>query len=183
VGQRTGPGSRPARPGLPDRTTLGPLSRRCWSRPGYSLASRWRTGGRSPLDSSSRPAWAAAIVADIELPAPFGSSVFVHYKPTHHIGYARERELQAVRCARFVDEVTAGRDVHVVLLGDFDDTPDSSSVRFWTGRQSLDGFSVAYRDAWEAVHPDDPARRSHRPIRSSEPERCRWNSAAGSTTS
>jgi endonuclease/exonuclease/phosphatase family metal-dependent hydrolase len=46
--------------------------------------------------------------------------------------------------------------VHVVLLGDFDDTPDSSSVRFWTGRQSLDGFSVAYRDAWEAVHPGDP---------------------------
>jgi endonuclease/exonuclease/phosphatase family metal-dependent hydrolase len=46
--------------------------------------------------------------------------------------------------------------VHVVLLGDFDDTPDSSSVRFWTGRQSLDGFSVAYRDAWEAVHPCDP---------------------------
>jgi hypothetical protein len=26
-------------------------------------------------------------------------------------------------------------------------------VRFITGRQSLDGTSVCYRDAWEAVHP------------------------------
>jgi hypothetical protein len=29
-------------------------------------------------------------------------------------------------------------------------------VRFWTGRQSLHGRSVAYRDAWESVHPDEP---------------------------
>jgi endonuclease/exonuclease/phosphatase family metal-dependent hydrolase len=43
-----------------------------------------------------------------------------------------------------------------VLLGDFDDTPDSSSIRFWTGRQSLGDLSVAYRDAWEATHPGDP---------------------------
>jgi len=44
----------------------------------------------------------------------------------------------------------------VIVLGDFDDTPDSASVRFWTGRQSLDGFSVAYRDAWEYVNGTDP---------------------------
>ena len=72
------------------------------------------------------------------------------------MGYARERELQAAERARFVEEKLAVRDLHVVLMGDFDDTPDSSSVRFWTGRQSLEGLSVAYRDAWEAVHPADP---------------------------
>ena len=44
----------------------------------------------------------------------------------------------------------------MVALGDFDDTPDSAAMRFWTGRQSLDGVSVAYRDAWEAVHADLP---------------------------
>jgi endonuclease/exonuclease/phosphatase family metal-dependent hydrolase len=44
----------------------------------------------------------------------------------------------------------------VVLAGDFDATPDSASVRFWSGRQSLDGTSVCYRDAWESVHPGDP---------------------------
>jgi endonuclease/exonuclease/phosphatase family metal-dependent hydrolase len=44
----------------------------------------------------------------------------------------------------------------VIVLGDFDDTPDSPSIRFWTGRQSLDGLSVAYRDAWESIHPAEP---------------------------
>ena len=81
--------------------------------------------------------------------------MFVHHKPTYQVGYARERELQAVACARFVEEFVADRDLHLVLLGDFDDTPDSSSIRFWTGRQSLDDYSVAYRDAWDAVHPGD----------------------------
>jgi endonuclease/exonuclease/phosphatase family metal-dependent hydrolase len=84
--------------------------------------------------------------------------LFVHHKPTYHVGYGYERELQAVACARFVERhvVDAGRDTHVVLAGDFDDTPDSASVRFWTGKQSLERTSVAYRDAWAAVHPDDP---------------------------
>ena len=81
----------------------------------------------------------------MELPPPIGSTLFVHHKPAFQVGYARERELQAVACARFVEKQLAGRDLHVVLMGDFDDTPDSSSVRFWTGRQSLEGFSVAYR--------------------------------------
>jgi hypothetical protein len=43
--------------------------------------------------------------------------------------------------------------MHVVLADDFDAAPDSSSIWFGTGRQSLDGFSVAYQDAWEAVRP------------------------------
>jgi endonuclease/exonuclease/phosphatase family metal-dependent hydrolase len=42
------------------------------------------------------------------------------------------------------------------VAGDFDDTPDSASIRFWTGQQSLAGTSVAYRDAWAAIHPGEP---------------------------
>lgn len=34
--------------------------------------------------------------------------------------------------------------------------PESASVRFWTGRQSLDSTSVCYRDAWESVYSKDP---------------------------
>lgn len=44
----------------------------------------------------------------------------------------------------------------MVLAGDFDAYPDAASVPFWRGRQSLGGMSVAYRNAWEAIHPDDP---------------------------
>lgn len=59
-------------------------------------------------------------------------------------------------CARAVEDQVAGRTLHVVLAGDLDDTPDSASIRFWTGKQSLQGTSVAYRDTWTAIHPDDP---------------------------
>jgi hypothetical protein len=29
-------------------------------------------------------------------------------------------------------------------------------MRFWTGRQPLDGTSVCYRDAWVSAHGDAP---------------------------
>jgi endonuclease/exonuclease/phosphatase family metal-dependent hydrolase len=94
--------------------------------------------------------WCAAVAAEA------GPLLFVHHKPTYHVGYSYERELQAVAGARFIEERLAGRDMPVVVAGDFDDTPDSASIRFWTGKQSLAGTSVAYRDAWAAVHPDEP---------------------------
>jgi endonuclease/exonuclease/phosphatase family metal-dependent hydrolase len=127
---------------------------------GAVLASRWPVGKVSEVDLHVTTRvddlpWAAAVVAEVALPAPFGPTLFVHHKPTYQVGYATERELQAVACARFVEDQVADRDLHTVLLGDFDDVPESSSVRFWTGRQSLDGVSVAYRDAWEAAHPGD----------------------------
>jgi endonuclease/exonuclease/phosphatase family metal-dependent hydrolase len=127
---------------------------------GAALASRWPIGAVAEvsLHVTSRVdlPWAAAVLAEVALPEPFGTTLFVHHKPTYEVGYARERELQAVACARQVEKQVAGRDIPVVLLGDFDDGPESSSVRFWTGRQSLEGISVAYRDAWAAVHPTDP---------------------------
>ena len=51
----------------------------------------------------------------------------------------------------------------MVVAGDFDAMPDSASIRFWAGRQSLDGTSVCYRDAWKLRHPGAP-----RPTFSSE---------------
>src|SRR5690349_18135820 len=69
----------------------------------------------------------------------------------------RERELQAVAVVRAVEElVAAGPEQHVVLGGDFNAEPQSSSMRFFTGRASLEGMSTAYRDAWESVHGDAP---------------------------
>jgi endonuclease/exonuclease/phosphatase family metal-dependent hydrolase len=128
---------------------------------GAVLASRWPFGTIREVDLhvtnrvDDLP-WSAAVAAEVELPPPFGLSLFVHHKPTYQVGYAHERELQAVTCARFIENQLAGRDLHVVLLGDFDDVPDSSSLRFWTGRQALQEVSVAYRDAWEATHPGEP---------------------------
>jgi endonuclease/exonuclease/phosphatase family metal-dependent hydrolase len=125
---------------------------------GAVLASRWPLGTIRELDLRVTPRvrmpWSAAVAAEVRLPGGYGTTLFVHHKPIWAVGYARERELAAVATARLVEDLVGDRTAHVVVLGDFDDTPDSSSLRFWTGRQSLDGFSVAYRDAWEAVHPE-----------------------------
>jgi endonuclease/exonuclease/phosphatase family metal-dependent hydrolase len=93
-------------------------------------------------------------VVEIAAPEPVGPVLVVHHKPTWQSGVERERELQAVASARIVEEILEGAERHVVLAGDFDATPDASSIRFWTGRQSLHGMSVYYQDAWEALHGD-----------------------------
>jgi endonuclease/exonuclease/phosphatase family metal-dependent hydrolase len=64
--------------------------------------------------------------------------------------------LQAAAAARFVEERVGDKNAQVVLVGDLDADPDSASIRFWPGRQSLDSFGVCYRDAWESLHPGDP---------------------------
>jgi endonuclease/exonuclease/phosphatase family metal-dependent hydrolase len=44
----------------------------------------------------------------------------------------------------------------VVVAGDLNAGQDAASIRFWTGRQSLAGVSVCFRDAWESAHPGEP---------------------------
>jgi endonuclease/exonuclease/phosphatase family metal-dependent hydrolase len=41
---------------------------------------------------------------------------------------------------------------HVIVAGDLDADPDAASIRFWSGRQSLEGLSVCFLDAWESAH-------------------------------
>ncbi|MBQ0990951.1 endonuclease/exonuclease/phosphatase family protein [Micromonospora sp. PSH03] len=127
---------------------------------GAALVSRWPVGTVRELDLHVTERvdipWSAVVVAEIEVPPPVGTVLVAHHKPTYQFGYAHERELQAARSATFVETLLAGRDLPVVLVGDFDDDVDSASVRFWRGKQSLHGCSVAYQDAWPTVHPDDP---------------------------
>jgi endonuclease/exonuclease/phosphatase family metal-dependent hydrolase len=79
----------------------------------------------------------------------------VNHKPHWRSVCEREREMQALATARLVEELVDGREAHVVVAGDFDATPEAASIRFWTGRQSLEDTSVCYRDAWETRHPGD----------------------------
>jgi len=48
--------------------------------------------------------WAAAVPAEIELPPPLGRVLVAHHKPTYEHGFGLERELQAVACARAIDD-------------------------------------------------------------------------------
>jgi endonuclease/exonuclease/phosphatase family metal-dependent hydrolase len=126
---------------------------------GASIASRWpiievrevdhRVAERG-LDYAC-----GTILADIAVPEPVGAVLFVAHGPWYPWWAEHERERQAVAAARLVEESRAQRDRHVVVAGDFNAPPSASSVRFWAGRQSLEGMSVAYLDVWDAVHPGE----------------------------
>lgn len=126
---------------------------------GLSIASRWLLGEvrEEALPATPRVEPGRIAVAEVLAPDPLGMLLFAHHNPSWQLGFERERELQAVTAARYVEDLVDKGDVnHVVLAGDFNATPDSAGMRFWRGLQSLDGTSVCYRDAWESAHPGDP---------------------------
>jgi endonuclease/exonuclease/phosphatase family metal-dependent hydrolase len=143
---------------LDERYTVVAHSRPSADGVGAVLASRWPVRWSRELDLRLTERvtlpWSAVVAAAVDAPPPLGPLLFVHHKPTYEYGYAPEREAQAVAAARFVEAL--GFAGHVVLAGDFDDTPTSAAVRFWTGAQALDGFGVCYEDAWRARHGDAP---------------------------
>ena len=99
---------------------------------------------------------ASAVAVEIVVPGTIGPVLLVHHKGTFEWHLENVREQQALATAQFVERLVESRPVlPVVLLGDFNAAPDTASMRFLTGRQSLAGMSVCYVDAWEAVHSDE----------------------------
>jgi endonuclease/exonuclease/phosphatase family metal-dependent hydrolase len=92
----------------------------------------------------------------IAAPEPFGPLLFANHVPNWQLDFEREREAQALVAARFIEGLVGERELHVVFTGDFTADPDAASVRFLSGRQSLESVSVCYRDAWESAHPGEP---------------------------
>lgn len=127
---------------------------------GASIASRWPLDVVHEVDLNLTPRTAdfpcTTLIAEVAALAPVGALLFVNHLPSYELNFEYERELQAVAAARAVEDLVGLRTRHVIVAGDFDAVPDAASVRFWTGRQSLDGLSVCYRDAWEHAHPGEP---------------------------
>jgi endonuclease/exonuclease/phosphatase family metal-dependent hydrolase len=127
-----------------------------------TLATRWPQRRLAELDlriterAKQTLAWSATLIAEVE--TPVGMVVIAHHKPSWPFPCELEREAQAVLAARYLEEHIGDRDVHAVVMGDFDATPDSASLSFWRGRRPVDGVSVCYQDAWEYLHPDHPGR-------------------------
>jgi len=125
---------------------------------GASIASRWPISALHEVDLHVTPRThdfaCTTLVAEVAAPEPYGPLVFVDHVPSWQLQFEHERELQALAAARFVEELAGDR--HVIFAGDFTAEPESAGVRFLTGRQSLDGTSVCYRDAWESAHPGEP---------------------------
>lgn len=127
-----------------------------------SIASRWPIGdvrevdGRDGTRSHRHPFTCGTLAAEIYAPEPLGRLLFVNHIPSWQQDWELEREVQTVAAARLVEEMLDGRPAHVILAGDPDAEPDSASIRFLTGLQSLGDTSVRYRDAWASTHPGEP---------------------------
>ena len=122
---------------------------------GTSIASRWLVDELREVDLHVTPRTAGFACTTLlaEIDAPLGRLVFANHVPSWQLHFERERELQALAAARVLEEVDAE---HVILAGDFTSDPQSANVSFISGRRSLEGMSVCYRDAWESVHGDEP---------------------------
>ena len=107
----------------------------------------------TPRVDPAEPWIGSVALADVEAPTAYGRLLLAHFIPSWRFQLAYERELQSTATARLIeDAVTADHPDHVLLVGDSSTEPESSMLRFWSGRQSLHGMSVANRDAWEAAH-------------------------------
>ena len=126
---------------------------------GASVASRWPILAVHEVDLHLTPRTGdyscGTVIAELAAPAPLGRLLAVSHGPSWAWWAEAERELQALAVVRRIEELVAGDPAHVIVGGDFNATPDTSSMWFWTGRRSLDGTSTAYRDCWESVHGTD----------------------------
>ena len=120
--------------------------------PGIAVASRHPIVDRRLIEL---PHGGAALAARIEAAGErfwFCSAVPMPIWPHQEGG----REDEAVALDAALAELAAGDEIPPVLAGDFDATPDSASIRFLSGLQSLQGRSTAWRDAWSVAGDGSP---------------------------
>jgi len=119
---------------------------------GCCIASRWPMKEVSvvPLnvtENAQRYPY-CLLIARVSAPTPVDEILFVCAKPSWEWNREYERELQAVILAETVLSRTNPSDFPPIIAGDFDATPEHASIRFLSGKQSLAGKSVHFRDAW-----------------------------------
>ena len=80
----------------------------------------------------------------------------VNFYTTHlswQLDEGYKRKAQVLDTHHFIKKHNDG--LPVVLVGDFNATPDSSEIRFLTGKQSLKEESAYYQDCWAMTHPHE----------------------------
>src|SRR4051812_1271804 len=122
---------------------------------GITIGSVWPLRDVREVDLNVTPRTAGfactTLLAEVLVPEPIGPVLFANHFPNWQLNLEYERELQAVAAASAVEEIVERTGSHAVVAGDLDAAPEAASMRFWTGRQSLGGTSVCYRDSWERI--------------------------------
>jgi endonuclease/exonuclease/phosphatase family metal-dependent hydrolase len=90
----------------------------------------------------------ATLVAVARLPG-LGEMLFIAATAAWRPAAEAARERQAVAIADL--DARHRRDLPTVIAGDFNAGPDAAGIRYLTGRQSLEGRSVLYHDAWDVA--------------------------------
>jgi endonuclease/exonuclease/phosphatase family metal-dependent hydrolase len=120
--------------------------------PGVAVASRYPVLDRRLIELPHNGPCLAVRVESPHGPLWFASAVPMGGWP-HQEG---QREDEAVALDEALNRLAAGDDLPPVLAGDFDAAPDSASIRFLTGLQSLQGRSTGWVDAWAAAGDGSP---------------------------
>ncbi|MBV9558399.1 MAG: endonuclease/exonuclease/phosphatase family protein [Pseudolabrys sp.] len=118
---------------------------------GSAVATRWPHRMVEILDMRVAGAtdvpW-ATLATVVEIPQA-GEILFIGVTMAWRPAAEAARERQALAIAEL--DARHRRDLPTIIAGDLNADPGSASIRFLTGRQSLDGRSVLYHDAWEVA--------------------------------
>ena len=122
---------------------------------GTAVATRWphrvlEVVEHRPADSSDLHWWTLAV--GIRLPG-VGEQVLIAPTTPWELEAEAARERQAVEVADL--DARHRRTLPTIIAGDLNAAPQTSSIRFLSGLQALDGRSAHYHDAW-AVAGDGP---------------------------
>jgi endonuclease/exonuclease/phosphatase family metal-dependent hydrolase len=118
---------------------------------GSAVATRWPHRAVEVLDlrlpDAADVPWATLAVA-VQIPGE-GELLFIGATAAWRFSAEAARERQAVA----VTDLDARHRcvLPTLIAGDFNANPDSASIRYLTGRQSLGGRSVCYHDAWSVA--------------------------------
>src|SRR5581483_7277625 len=115
---------------------------------GNALATRFAHRAVEALDlriaGTAGMPW-ATLAAVVKLP-DLGEMLFIAATTAWRPAAEAARERQAIAITDL--DARHRRDLPTVIAGDFNAGPDAASIRYLTGRQSLNGHSVHYHDAW-----------------------------------
>ncbi len=122
---------------------------------GVAVASRWPITRKGLWRLSVT---GNALAVEVEAPSPAGRFLFVSTVGTGRwqLDRALRREKDAVELDKLIRGNANPNGFPTVIGGDFDAVPNSASIRYLSGLQSLAGRSTHYQDAWAATGKTGP---------------------------